>query len=257
MARLHGAGVRRGAALASAPAPARMSDPSAIHARVAHTEVSDPSKARACVHRCSLTARTGPPSVSRDTRRTARGGKPRAEKDGACPRFRGEPRTCASAGGPTGPLDGGSVAHRGRATPHPSRPADTFQDATHAGGPEPGVRTRPSGGWPVRARQAAPQQPLPLPASRAPVKSLKGRGGEGRAGRSSRRVLPGVGPLLAKGPLRRHTEARKVAVRGAREPGYHMKETRGPVRLRRPAATLVSDGTPVRRHRGGPGPCGL
>lgn len=53
-----------------------------------------------------------------------------------------------------------------------------FKTATQAGGATPACLVRPSGGWPVRARQAGPQ-PLPLPASRAPVKFPKQRGGQG------------------------------------------------------------------------------
>ncbi len=155
------------------PVPACMSDPPAIHARVARHGGVGPFEARARVHPLR------PHRTDRSTFRVARHQILRS--------------------GPDAP--GGLHSSR-----HPCRGA-----GSEVGG-------RPSGGWPVRAGQAAPQ-PLPLPASRAPVNlHVTVAPADAAAPRSPgcEPVHPAPLPSQARGPAapRARAPARRLRVPG-------------------------------------------
>jgi hypothetical protein len=142
------------------PASARMSDPSAIHIPVAHTEASDPLRPELD----STVAPSPRGGVRLPCRATPASptwaGLPRVDKKSAhVPALGGIRGRCAGRGT--------ELSARGR-----------FQDATHAGGAEPACLARPSGVM-AGAREAGRSSTPPTARLARSRKPWKERGGQG------------------------------------------------------------------------------
>ncbi|CAM4536280.1 hypothetical protein MYXA107069_33215 [Myxococcus xanthus] len=217
-----------------------MSDPRVIPFPVAHTKVSGPGgPSLISPLRPHRTERVHPPvyatpdSPARGGDVTSRAG----EKRGA--RAMGA-RGRASVGRAFGSVErGGAVNPGGRAVPFLSPHATIWFFAARDGGRGPARKPGPTFRQVAGAREADSASTPPT----ACLARFRKFSNEGRAGRSlhrapsrSRRAFACQGPGL--GAIRRRETAA------------------GQVSLPASPATFVRHGTPVRRHRGGTGPCG-